>query len=103
MQIYSDFCIAFFNTGEFLQIWIHLDIWIRYENLSIDGYDDYQRRKQDRFLNNKKVSKILENGEIDDCAWQDVMTGNLLLVKKDESIPADLVLLSSYDEEGRLW
>ena len=86
-----------------MQIWIHLDIWIRYENLCIDGYDDYQRRKQDRFLNNKKVSKILENGEIDDCAWQDVMTGNLLLVKKDESIPADLVLLSSYDEEGRLW
>ena len=44
----------------------------------------------------------MENGEIEDCAWQDVMTGNLLLVKKDESIPADLVLLSSYDEEGRL-
>ena len=28
------------------------------------------------------------------------MTGNLLLIRKDESIPADVVLLSSFNEEG---
>ena len=28
------------------------------------------------------------------------MTGNLLFLRKDESIPADVVLITSYNDEG---
>ena len=65
-----------------------------------DGYDDLQRHKQDRYLNNKKTLKINKSGKLEEIAWQDIMTGNLVIVNKDEGIPADLVLLGSTDEEG---
>ena len=51
-------------------------------------------------LNNKKTRKITPKGSLVELSWQDVMTGNLIRVSKDESIPADMVLLASTDEEG---
>ena len=65
-----------------------------------DGYDDVQRHKQDRFLNNKITRRVAPDGSIEEIPWKDVMTGNLIMVEKDENVPADLVLLSSVDEEG---
>ena len=37
---------------------------------------------------------------MEEVTWQNIMTGNLVVVNKDEGIPADLVLLASTDEEG---
>ena len=65
-----------------------------------DGYDDVQRHKQDRFLNNKITLRVAPDGSIEEIPWKDVMTGNLIMVEKDENVPADLVLLASVDEEG---
>ena len=65
-----------------------------------DGYDDVQRHKQDRFLNNKITRRVAPDGSIEEIPWKDVMTGNLIMVEKDENVPADLVLLASVDEEG---
>ena len=65
-----------------------------------DGYDDIQRHKQDRMLNNKKTNKILPDGSLTPISWKDVMTGNLIVVNKDDSVPADMVLLGSTDDEG---
>jgi hypothetical protein len=49
-----------------------------------DGYDDYQRFVQDKFLNNKKTARIQKDGKPVEAPWMDIMTGNLLLIKKDE-------------------
>jgi phospholipid-translocating ATPase len=65
-----------------------------------DGYDDFQQHRQDKFLNNKVTKKIMKNGEIMPIPWKDVMTGNLLLLDKDDGVPADLVLLASHNEDG---
>ena len=65
-----------------------------------DGYDDYQRRTQDKYLNNKLVAKVSKGGLLEETHWQDVMTGNLLFIRKDEAIPADIVIISSFDDEG---
>ena len=45
-----------------------------------DGYDDIQRHKQDRYLNNKKTQRVNADGKLQEIPWQDVMTGNLIMV-----------------------
>lgn len=64
-----------------------------------DGIEDILRWKSDQNINNS-VAHYLQNGSFEDILWKDISVGDIIQVRKDEQIPADVVLLSSNDEDG---
>jgi len=59
-----------------------------------EGYEDYQRYKADKFVNNSLVTVSMD-GVWTKISWQELRVGELVQVFRDESFPADVVFLSS--------
>jgi len=64
-----------------------------------EAVEDYKRRKQDDEVNNKKI-EVLRNGEWTTILWQHLQVGEAVRINRDESIPADLVMLASDSPDG---
>ena len=64
-----------------------------------EGYEDFQRYKQDKEVNNKKAT-VVTGGHTVIKEWKDVEVGEILKVVKDESFPADMLLLQCSAENG---
>ncbi|KAL5259506.1 hypothetical protein ACHWQZ_G009824 [Mnemiopsis leidyi] len=64
-----------------------------------DAYDDIQRWRSDKSINNRKTS-VLINNQWTETKWSDVTVGSLLRIKSNESIPADVLLVSSSAPNG---
>ncbi|XP_044466183.1 putative phospholipid-transporting ATPase 9 [Mangifera indica] len=62
--------------------------------------EDWQRKKQDIEVNNRKVKVHFDNGVFGNRKWRDLKVGDIVKVEKDEFFPADLILLSSSYEEA---
>jgi len=63
-------------------------------SITREGYEDYQRFKSDKELNNKK-SRRFEDNNIQEVLWKDIAVGNLLVVKENEMIPSDIIVINS--------
>ena len=64
-----------------------------------DALEDLKRRKSDKEENTRKV--LLRTGATwSETAWQNLCVGDIVKVQKDESFPADIVLLSSSEASG---
>ena len=61
--------------------------------------EDYERYKSDLEIN-KSTCKIFNNGVPIKTPWSQVKVGHLILVKNNEHIPADMIMLSSNFETG---
>ena len=59
-----------------------------------EAYEDSQRYKSDRELNNRptRYYDYLKRKTIE-CEWSNVKVGQIIKVKKDEEIPADLLII----------
>ncbi|CAG9332358.1 unnamed protein product [Blepharisma stoltei] len=64
-----------------------------------DLIEDLKRRKSDKIENNR-AAHVRKNNEWGEKRWQEVKVGDILKVCKDESFPADLILLSTSDSKG---
>ena len=64
-----------------------------------EAIEDFLRYRSDKKIN-KSISHVLKDGSFVDIAWEDVLVGDVIKVEKDEQIPADIVLLSSDNDEG---
>ncbi|KAK8864038.1 hypothetical protein M9Y10_011732 [Tritrichomonas musculus] len=64
-----------------------------------DGVEDLLRWKSDKKINNS-TAHYLRNGQFEDIAWKDISVGDVIQIKKDEQVPADIVLLSSSNDDG---
>jgi magnesium-transporting ATPase (P-type) len=60
---------------------------------------DYGRAKEDK-RQNLSAGHVLENGSFVDRAWKDIKPGDVVEVRRDEFIPADIVVLWSSIPEG---
>ena len=61
-----------------------------------EAYEDYQRYKSDKELNNKETRVLdYKTGGIKECLWSDIEIGEIVKVEKDEEIPADLLCISA--------
>mmetsp|Transcript_42587 Transcript_42587/g.97679 ORF Transcript_42587/g.97679 Transcript_42587/m.97679 type:complete len:1123 (+) Transcript_42587:130-3498(+) len=69
-----------------------------------DALEDYRRHSSDR-NENERITGVLrdKSGASSPTKWKDCLVGDILVVKKDEYIPADLVLLTSSDESGQVF
>ena len=64
-----------------------------------DAMEDNKRRKSDNTENNSScLVYVNENWKA--TLWKDVKVGDIVKILKNEYFPADLILLSSSDENG---
>lgn len=64
-----------------------------------DGYDDIQRHRTDRQVNNRK-SRVLRKGQLVEEKWHRVQVGDVVRMDNNQFIAADLLLLSSSNPNG---
>ena len=64
------------------------------------GYEDFKRHMADRSMNGKTVD-LLKEGKIVKIKSQDIRVGDIVRVNKDEMFPADLVLISTSNPDGK--
>ncbi|KAI1710667.1 cation transport ATPase (P-type) domain-containing protein [Ditylenchus destructor] len=62
-------------------------------------FEDLKRRRMDSTVNNYKI-EILRNGQWQTNKWRDLKVGEIVKVLDGHSFPADLVLISSSENEG---
>ncbi|KAE8284798.1 Phospholipid-transporting ATPase IC [Larimichthys crocea] len=59
-----------------------------------DLVDDLARHRMDKEINNRKC-EVLLNGRFDEAKWRNIEVGDVVRLKKNDFVPADLLLLSS--------
>ena len=64
-----------------------------------DAYDDVQRHRTDRQVNNRQ-SKVLRRGQLIDEKWHRVQVGDVIRMENNQFIAADILLLSSANPNG---
>jgi len=61
--------------------------------------EDYKRKTSDKSLNHAKT-RALRGNQFEDIKWVNVAVGDILQIRSEEPIPADMVLLATSEPEG---
>ncbi|KAI3506322.1 hypothetical protein L1887_28679 [Cichorium endivia] len=64
-----------------------------------DAYEDWRRHRSDRIENNR-MSSVLVNDRFEQKKWKDIQVGEIIKFSADDTIPSDIVLLSTSDPTG---
>ncbi|CAK9163424.1 unnamed protein product [Ilex paraguariensis] len=64
-----------------------------------DVYEDWRRHNSDRIENNRLASVIV-NGQFQQKKWKDIQVGEIIKVSANDTLPCDMVLLSTSDPTG---
>lgn len=62
--------------------------------------EDFRRSMADNDLNYRSKTDVLKQGEFVSTKWSKIKVGDIVKVRNEEAIPADLILLSSSEPEG---
>ncbi|XP_047381769.1 phospholipid-transporting ATPase FetA-like isoform X2 [Sciurus carolinensis] len=60
-----------------------------------DAIDDWKRHQSDNQVNNHSVPLLADDGRVKEEKWMNVEVGDIIKLKNDQAVPADLLLLSS--------
>ncbi|XP_061374050.1 phospholipid-transporting ATPase 1-like [Gastrolobium bilobum] len=64
-----------------------------------DAYEDWRRHQSDNIENNRLASVYVDDKFVDK-KWKDIRVGEIIKIKANETIPCDIVLLSTSDPTG---
>uniref|UniRef100_T1J4S5 Phospholipid-transporting ATPase n=1 Tax=Strigamia maritima TaxID=126957 RepID=T1J4S5_STRMM len=64
------------------------------------AYEDWLRHKADREVNCRDTT-VVKNGRLEVVRAMDIRVGDVAMVRREESFPCDMILLSSSDKEGK--
>ncbi|KAH1038144.1 hypothetical protein J1N35_039887 [Gossypium stocksii] len=64
-----------------------------------DAYEDYRRHRADRIENNR-LALVLVNNEFQQKKWKNIQVGEIIKIQANETIPCDMVLLSTSEPTG---
>ncbi|XP_021759697.1 phospholipid-transporting ATPase 1-like [Chenopodium quinoa] len=64
-----------------------------------DAFEDFRRHRSDRVENNRLAS-ILVNGKFEHKKWKHIQVGEVIKISSNETLPCDIVLLSTSDPTG---
>jgi len=66
-----------------------------------DAYLDYRRHKADQLVNHRKTSVWNDDhSNFESVMWKNLEVANIILLYKDEPIPADIMLLATSENDG---
>ncbi|CAL5381428.1 unnamed protein product [Camellia sinensis] len=61
-----------------------------------DAYEDYRRHRSGRIENNR-LATVLVNDQFQEKKWKDIQVGEIIKIVANQTIPCDMVLLSTSD------
>ncbi|KAJ6720056.1 putative PHOSPHOLIPID-TRANSPORTING ATPASE [Salix viminalis] len=64
-----------------------------------DAYEDWRRHMSDRIENNR-WAWVLVNDQFQQKKWKDIQIGEVIKIKANDTLPCDMVLLSTSDSTG---
>ncbi|XP_059652856.1 phospholipid-transporting ATPase 1 [Cornus florida] len=64
-----------------------------------DAYEDWRRHKSDRIENNRLAS-VFVNNQFQQKKWKDIQVGEIIKISANDTLPCDIVLLSTSDPTG---
>ncbi|PNX81439.1 phospholipid-transporting ATPase 1-like protein, partial [Trifolium pratense] len=65
-----------------------------------DAFEDWRRHNSDKVENNRLASVLINDGSFVEKKWKDIRVGEIVKIKTNETIPCDIVLLSTSDPTG---
>lgn len=68
-----------------------------------EAVDDFRRYQRDREVNSQKYRRLVQNGGLEMVPSSKLKVGDIIIVEKDERVPADLVLLRTSDKAGAVF
>lgn len=68
-----------------------------------EAIDDFRRHQRDREVNSQKYQRLTRDGGLEMVSSSKLRVGDIIIVEKDERIPADLVLLRTSDKSGAVF
>ncbi len=84
-------------TGQFTTLLVL--IFVLLINAIKEVYEDYKRHRDDNIVNNLPV-QALRDGVLVQMAWWQLQVGDIVKLQHKDNIPADLVLLTSSEDQG---
>ncbi|CAK9313339.1 unnamed protein product [Citrullus colocynthis] len=64
-----------------------------------DAYEDWRRHRSDKIENNRLAS-VLVDGQFQPKKWKNIRVGEIIKIGVNDTIPCDMVLLSTSDSTG---
>ncbi|MED6181078.1 Alanine--tRNA ligase [Stylosanthes scabra] len=64
-----------------------------------DAFEDWRRYKSDKVENNR-IATVMVDGRFQGKKWKDVRVGEIIKISANETLPCDIVLLSTSDPTG---
>ncbi|KAJ6428710.1 hypothetical protein OIU84_020393 [Salix udensis] len=64
-----------------------------------DAYEDWRRQMSDRVENNR-LAWVLVNDQFQQKKWKDIQVGEIIKIQANDTLPCDMVLLSTSDSTG---
>lgn len=68
-----------------------------------EAIDDFRRYQRDREVNSQKYRRLMQSGHLEMVPSSKLKVGDIIIVEKDERVPADLVLLRTSDKSGTVF
>lgn len=69
-----------------------------------EACDDFRRYQRDREVNSQRYKRLVKNNEfIEFVPSSKIRVGDIIMIEKDERVPADLVLLRTSDKSGAVF
>jgi len=65
-----------------------------------DAFEDWRRHNSDKVENNRLATVLMNDGSFIEKKWKDIRVGEIVKIKTNETIPCDIVLLSTSDPTG---
>ncbi|DBA01923.1 TPA: hypothetical protein N0F65_005112 [Lagenidium giganteum] len=65
------------------------------------GSEDLRRHQADEKQNNRTCTIVNDRGELETIPWKELEVGQILRVENGDELPADIVILTTSEEEGR--
>ena len=64
-----------------------------------EGVEDFLRFLSDRDINNTDC-KVLNNGNFITRPWSDILVGDVIMLNKNEQVPADMIILATSEPDN---
>jgi phospholipid-translocating ATPase len=68
-----------------------------------EAIDDFRRYQRDREVNSQKYRRLMRSGQLEMVPSSKLKVGDIIIVEKDQRVPADLVLLRTSDKSGAVF
>ena len=68
----------------------------------LDLIEEIKRYRND-LLTNYTITKVYKSKQFRNMKWKDIKVGNLIKIKNNEIIPADLLVICSHNSEGNFY